>query len=839
MGRRAVIRLWVRTIWDLLRSAVRERREGPGQADGRRQRPPLLGGLGQDLLSAWRFSRRHPGSSAAILLLVALGTGACTSIFSLFNAVLLRPLPYQEPERLVDMWETYKVDQSLSVSYPNFQDWEAQSTAFESMGAWVRLSFVVRGNERAEQLGGAAVTAGIFEILGSNPLLGRFLAPQDMALAAAPAVVISEGLWRGRYASEPAVLGMEMMLDGKARQIVGVMPASFRFPNEYRTEVWVPLAAEMPDELNSRGSHPGSLVLARLRPGVSLEDARQDMQRVTRQLQQAYPETNQENGAGMRLLQDRYVRNYRPALRILLAGVGFLLLVACANLATLSLARNSERRREFSIRLVLGAARLRLIRQVLAESLMMSLLGGGLGVLLALLLTQIGRSSLSQPLSMLGVGRLFDWKVAAFALSLCLLTGIVFGLAPAVFTSRMQASQALQVRSQLGLRGASRLRSLLVMTEVALSVVLLSGAGLTLRSLSELFSVDAGFEVENLATLRLSPAGPQYSQDSQRRALYRRVMERLQQVPGVESTAIVHPLPLVGWGSQWRLRFEGSPAVPPDERIRSDVARVSEGYFRTMGIRVLEGRTFTLADRGSDWAVIDATMAQKYYPDGALGRKIWAGNAALEVIGVVDHVKHYGVNRESRIQLYRYSENGPLGGMSFVVRTQPAASTLLAALREAAAEVEPMQPAYMLATMQDYYADNIAAERLTAMLLLSFAAFALLLAGLGLYGVIAFVVGQSRGEIGVRLALGASPRSVKVRMIGRGLRHSLAGIALGVPSTLALGGLLSGQLHGVSPRDPFTLAGVSVVLCALAIAAAWAPARRASRIDPATVLRWE
>ncbi len=838
-GRRALLRLWLRTLSDLLRSALRERWDRPSA--NLTQSPRQWGaGLGRDLASAWRFGVRHPASSAAILLLVALGTGACTAMFGLFSAVLLRPLPYPEADRLVEMWETFQESQSRSVSYPNFQDWAAQNSVFESMGASVRLTFVLWGKEQAQQLGGAGVTPGVFEALKLEPLLGRPLTAEDMELSAAPAAVISQGLWQGLYASDPAILGREIVLDGKARRIVGVMPAAFRYPNQFRTEVWVPLPAEIPMDLAERGSRPGTIVLAKLKPDQRLEQARAEMQRIMAQLSQAYPEANREGGAGMQLLKDRYVSDYRPPLRILLAGVGFLLLVACANLANLSLARNSERQREFSLRLALGAARWRLVRQVLAESLLLSLAGGALGILLSLLLTQAGRSALSQPLAVLGVeGSLFDWRVAVFALSICLSTGIAFGLAPALFSSRTPARQAMQVRSRAGLSGGARLRSLLVLAEVALSAVLLTGAGLTIRSLAQLQSVDAGFEVENLASLRLNPTGPQYADAAQKREYYRRVMQRLKRVSGVESVAMVHPLPLVGWGSQWGLRLQNSPVAPPDEPIRSDVARVSEDYFRTMGIQVLEGRTFSLSDRRSDRAVIDRTMASKYFPNGALGQTIRIGETTLEVIGVVDHVKNYGVNRDSRIQLYVNAERVALGGMSFVVRTGPEAASLLPLLREAAAEADPLQPSYMLATMQDYYANNIAKERLTAVLLPSFAGFALILAGFGLYGVIAFLVGLSRAEIGVRLALGASPRSVKLRTIGSGLRWTLAGVALGIPASLAVSDLLSGQLHGVQPSDPVTLATVSALLVAVSIGAAWAPARRAARLDPAAVLREE
>ncbi len=800
----------------------------------------------QDLRFALRMLVKNPGFTAVAAITLALGIGANTAIFSVVSAVLLRPLPYRDPSRLILVNESSKQVPDMSVSYPNLLDWRERNHAFERMAALQPAQFTLTGLERPERLGGSNVTADFFATLGTSPRLGRDFLPQDDRPGADPAAIVSDRLWRTRFGGDPALVGRPLTLDGRSVVVVGVLPAGFRvyYPE---SDLFLPLGLNA-DRMQERDNHPGIYVIGRLRAGATLEAARADMDSIARGLERQYPKTNTGNRVAMKPLEDEVVGNLRPALLVLTAAVSFVLLIACANVANLLLARASTRAKEIAIRRALGASRTRVLWQVLTECTLLSLLGGGLGLLLASWLTDLLLSLVPATLPRLDEVRL-DGAVLGFSLALSLLTGLVFGIAPAWQASRSDVFEPLKeaTRGSSAGRRQHRFRNVLVVGEIALALVLLAGAGLMARSFLRLSRVEPGFRPDHLLSARLVLPRVKYPESVAIIAFADRLLPAVAALPGVVSVGLVNPLPLTGEGWQTDYWVEGRPAPTRGEVPNSDYHVVGGDYFKAMGIPLIRGRLFDDSDREDTAPVtlVNETMARRSWPNGdAVGKRMRTGSPDdpgpwLTVVGVVGDVKQYGLDQEQKTQFYRPQRQRPQRPMSLVVRAAGDPSGLATALRQAVLSVDSDQPIYDVRTMAGLLSDASAPRRLSLLLLGAFAATALLLAGVGIYGVLAYSVTQRTHEIGIRMALGARRGDVLLMVLRQGLRLVLAGATLGVAAAVGLTRLMSSLLFGVSPTDPETLGLVSLVLVAVALLACLVPARRASGVDPMIALRCE
>ncbi len=807
-----------------------------------------MGTLLQDIRFALRQLRSRPGFSATVVLILAFGIGANTAIFTLIHALLLRPLPYHEPERLVILSERSPVLDEMSVAYLNFLDWREQNQAFEGMTATRYQNYNWTSGERPERVQAAQTSADMFSVLGVQPLLGRGYRAADDRPGADPVAVLSYAFWQTRLGGDPAVLERNLTLDGQNYTVVGVMPASFRFPPFFQqVDLWVPLGLRA-DDMQQRGNHPGIYVIARLKPGVASEQARADMDLIARRLSQLYPDTNANNGVQAMSLHKRITRDFRPALLTLWAAVGLVLLIACANVANLLLARGAARRQEIAVRAALGAGRARLLRQLLTESILLALVAGLLGALLAIAATDLLIALLPTNAPGMADQVRIDPQVLLFTAVVALLTGLLFGIFPAVQVSGTKLQSALKEGAK-SLGGGFRrhaLRKILVVAEVALAVVLLIGAGLMLRSFWMLSGANPGFDPENVLTLEISLPSDKYSEPRQRADFFRRLLDRVGSLAGVEAAGVSTPL-LGGW--QTSFYVEGTPVPPPGEGHLTDIGYVSPDYLRAMRIPLLRGRYFTPQDREDAplVAIVDETFAKKYWPDGdPIGKRLKTGASIPSgdqpwrvVVGVVGHVKNYGITEDSRIETYLpyYQDTPPT--VTLALRTVGDPENLAAAVRHEVSQLDPEQPIHSVQTMEQYMANAVANRRAAMLLLTLFAAVALLLASIGIYGVLAYSVSQSTHEIGIRMALGALPGDVLGWVFGHGFRLIALGLVLGLGAALALSRLISSQLFGVRENDPLTFGAVALLLAAVASLACYWPARRATRVDPMLSLRYE
>jgi putative ABC transport system permease protein len=798
----------------------------------------------RDVSYSARVLLKNYAFTIVVVLTLALGIGANTAIFSFANGILLRPLPYPQSDRLVVIEETAFIRDvdSMPVSYPNFLDWREQNTVFEDVGVHFGTSrFALSGSGEPVEIRGTRITHGLLELLLISPVLGRtFTADEDRPDQDA-VVILGYELWQKNFGGDADILGKKIVLSNRSRMIVGVMPRGFRFPEV--SELWVPLA--LTPQLFTRTDH-GLDGIARLKDGVSLAQAQAEMNNIAARIEQQNPVTNEGLGVKLSSLRDNLSGGYREALLILLGVVGCVLLVACVNVANLMLARATARQKEFALRAALGASRWRIVRQLLIESLLLALIGGVLGFALSLWALHLLLKAIPGQLPFwMNFG--IDLRVLAFTLGITLLTGLIFGAVPALQTSRVDLNDTLKEggRGAIGFRGRSR--SLLVVTEIALSLVLLVGAGLMIQSFLRLRQVNIGLDPKNVFTATVLLPRAKYSNEQQRTMFFKQLVEQVRGIPGVQAAGATGTLPLTGnnWGRS--LTVEGYPVLSVGQAPSIQHTVVTADYFRAMGITLLAGRDFTDADNfdALKVTIVDERLARHYWPnDTAIGKRIRFGPPEDDepwhtIVGVVRSVRHQRLQEDTRESVYLPHLQIPIGGMTLVARTTSDPHELSAAVRREVAQIDRDQPISELATMEEVVAESIWQPRLYATLFAVFAGGALVLALIGIYGVMAFLVQTRTHEIGVRMALGATARDVFKLIVGRGMKLTIFGVLIGVAGAIALTRLMHTLLFNTSATDPFTFIAISLLLSLAAFLACYIPARRAARVDPLIALRYE
>lgn len=803
--------------------------------------------LWQDIRFAARMLLKNWSVTAIIIVVLGLGIGVNTAIFSVVNAALLRPLPFDDPEKLVWLSEDSPQVPQLSISYPNFLDWREQNTVFSGIAATQFRSLNLTGADDPERLSGRAVSANFFDLLGVKPALGRSFITDEDRPGANRVCIINNGLWQRRFGSEKGIVGKQLSLSGENYTVIGVLPESYRFGTP--TDVFVPIGLRA-DEMKERQSHPGIYAIARLKPGVTIEAARAEIVRLAERIAVQYGMPS--SSAALTPLHEYLVSDVRSSLLVLLVAVGFVLAIACANVANLLLARAASRRKEVAIRTALGAGRWRIIRQLLTESVLLSLVGGTVGLLLAVWGIDVLRAASADILPTTALVNL-DSKVLLFTLFISIFTGIIFGLAPALGASKADMNETLKEGGRgatIGRRGGV-LRSLLVVSEVALSLVLLVGAGLLIKSFLNILNTDPGFNSQNLLTMQLSL---KVEQGEGRKVLnfFTEAHDRIAALPGVEAAAYSNGLPL-GAASDTGFFIEGRPKPDPSQGPQAMLYVTSPGYLKAMGLHLIRGRFFTAQDTQSSprVAVIDEAFARQHFPDqDPVGQRLSGNedNPTTEIVGVVAHVKHFGLDAEESIkpQLYLPFNQAPdellprLGTrMNLLLRTSNDPLALTAAVRREVQALDPNQPLYNVTTMEQTLDQSLATQRLSTMLLMMFACVALVLAAFGIYGVMSYVVTQRRHEIGIRMALGAQRADVLRLILRQGMWLTAYGVVLGLAAAFGLSRLMSSLLFGVSPTDPLTFVLVALALGTVTLVACLVPARRALKIDPMVALRYE
>jgi predicted permease len=819
---------------------------------------PLLDSLLQDTRYALRLLAKSPSFTAIAILTLALGIGANTALFSIVNAVLLRPLPYPNAEQLVTLRESKPNFSTGSISYPNFLDWQKQNTTFASMAVMRGgRSVILTGLGEAEQLNGVLLSSGFFEQLGVSPVLGRTFTQEEERVGAAPQLLISSGFWKRKFGSSPYVVGKTLTLDGKGYAIIGVIPSSFDLLGNFRNiDLYIPIGQWGNNLLMNRNAGLGISGIGRLKPGVTLDQARADMKRVSENLSAAYPDTNKDISAALIPFRKWNLGGVQTFLFVLFGAVGFVLLIACLNVANLFLARSTRRAQEFAVRAALGAGQGRIIRQLLVESGLVSVLGGAAGLLLAafgtkLILHALPEGSLPRA-EQIGI----DGSVFLFAFLLSLVAGVFFGLVPALRTARRDPQKTLQEGGRGGSGQRNRLQSVLVAAEISLALVLLLGAGLMIRTLAALRDVNPGFDSGNVLTFGLSlpPSMMDVNADTVRATL-RSVQTRFESAPGVQAVSYSWgALPLNG-DDEWLFWIDGHPKPATDSEENWAINYVvGPSYLKLMGIHLQSGRFFK--DQDSEHAprvsVVDEVFAQKYFPNqNPIGQRLHINDAdeTTEIVGVVNHVNQWGLDSDStqelRSQLYvpfmqlddkNMSQVGH--GVGVLVRSDSPAA-VFDSIRQINKQVSSEQVVFSAQTMDEIIALSISDRRFSMLLLGLFAALALILSAIGIYGVVSYIVGQSTREIGIRVALGAKQTDVFRMVLLHGAKMTAIGIAIGAAISFLVTRLLSTLLFGVSHHDPITLTAVSAILAAVSLLACFLPARRATQLDPAAVLRSE
>jgi predicted permease len=806
----------------------------------------------KDIRYGVRSLMKHPAFTAIVVVTLAVGIGASSAIFSVVNTVLLRPLPYQQSERIVAIQELTADGKQVQVTPANFLDWRAQNTVFEQLAAILTRPANLALADQAERIDLAMTSANFFSVFGAGPVQGRLFIPSDEQAGHAPVVVVSHALWQRRFAGDPALVGKPIMLDGVSHTVVGIAPIGFQYPN--KTDVWVPpyrLAPTMNERMDPTQLRGFGMLaaVALLRPGVGLPQAASEMETITTRLRQQYPASNNRRFNRVVSLHSHLVGETGPMLLLLFGAVGFVLLIACANVANLLLAGAAARQKELAIRTALGASRLRLIRQLLTESALLAFAGGALGLLLALWGVALLTKLLPQDFPRLGEIRL-DWRVLGFTLIASVVTGILFGFAPSLQISKTDVQDSLKElgRGVSGSRRHNRLRSLLIVGEVALSVVLLAGAGLLFRSFLELQAVNTGFTPQQVLTARLTPAGAKYRVDADYISFYNQTMQRLSAIPGVEVVGSINTLPL-DKGPTAGFRIDGRPPLTPDKWPGGNYRTVSPDYFRALNIPLVQGRAFTDHDDANAplVAIVNQALARRDFPnDDPIGKRINLGSTDqkgqpvwFEIIGVAADVRSLELREPAAPEFYLSGLQDSFANMFVVIRSSVEPTTIAASVRQAAAEVDKSASVSDIKTMDHIVSDAVTQPRFNLFLLGLFSAIALLLSAAGIYGVTAYSVAQRTHEFGIRMALGAQVGDVLRMIIRQGMLLISVGVVVGLAAALVLTRLLRTLLFGVSVSDPLTFVAITLLLTLVALIACYIPARRATRVDPLVALRYE
>lgn len=796
----------------------------------------------QDLRYGVRTLIKNRGFTAIAVLALALGIGANTAIFSVVNAVLLRPLPYRDPDRIM----TVLYERRIPVAPADFLDWKEQNHVFENIAAAQYWQPNLTGRDRPEHLWALHLTADMFDLLGVKPTLGRTFLPGEDQPGKQHVAVLSHRLWQRRFGGDPAIVGQAITLDGESYTVIGVMPPDFRFAPFWatRAELWAPLNLA-PRANDRRGA--SLRVFAKLKPGITREQAQAEMTAINQRIEQQYPDTKKSLGLSVDPLHEVVVGNVRPALFILLGAVAFVLLIACANVANLLMARATARQKEIAIRTALGATRSRVIRQLLTESMLLSLTGGLLGLLLALwgvrALVAFSPDNLPR-VEAIGL----DSSVLRFTLLISLLTGLAFGIAPALQSSRLDLNESLKEGGRSSTEGArrNRIRRLLVVAEVALAIVLLIGGGLMIRSFERIQAIDPGFDSRNVLTFVVSLAGSQHSTPQQRLAFFDQLLKRIETLPSVKSASAINHLPLAG--DIWRIGFtiDGRPAPPPEEKRGAVYRIVRPGYFQTLGTAIIRGRDFTEHDRkeAPGVAVINESFARHYWPgEDPIGKRITVADGdsnSREIVGIVKDLKQSDWTAEPVEEMYLpHLQSADPKYMTLVVKSSSDPAQLIAAAQSEVWAIDKDLPVSQIMSMEQVISDSIAPQRFNMLLLGIFAGLAMTLAAIGIYGVMSYSVTQRLHEIGIRMALGASRRDVLWMIVKQGMTLTGIGVSMGLAGALLLTRLMSSLLYGVSATDPLTFFVIPLVLAAVALGACFVPARRATRVDPIIALRYE
>jgi predicted permease len=816
----------------------------------------MMSGLFQDVRFALRQLFKSPGFTAVAVITLALGIGANTAIFSVVNGVLLRPLAFKDPSRLVRVWhvpppKSFPGMTLFSVSAANYRDWENQNHVFDSMAIMTGHSFTMTGGEKPEQVDACSVSSGFFSTLGVPPMLGRVLSPDEDQVGHSHVVVLSHRMWREHFGSSADIVGHNIQLDGEAYLVAGVMPASFRFPDF--AQMWTPMAWT-DKERAVRGEHH-YMVIARLKPGVELQQAKAEMNTISDRLQQLYPDDDKGWGATVLPLHDDMVSDVRTPLLVLLGAVAFVLLIACVNVANLALAKTFSRQKEIAIRTALGASWPRVLRQLLTETVLLALAGGALGLSCAHFGVRLIVAFLGDKLPGFTEIRL-DWQVLAFTAAISVLSGVIAGVLPAVRLARGNVSQVL--KQGLGRTdadsGGHRTRSILVVSEVALSLMLLVGAGLMIRSFQKLQSVNPGFDARNVLTMNAMVSRAKFISPLEQINFFERVLQRIRTLPGVVSSGVIDDIPLDNGGSHQPIAIEGRPVVPMSEQPEVDVRLISPGYMSALHVPILRGRDISDADIAGrpDVILISESMARQFWPgEDPLGKRLtltFYPKAVREVVGVVGDVKLDSLDQtRANAALYfpldqlSVSSNGGWTSfpMTLVVRSVSSSAGMVSPVVNVVHDVDPAMPLRDILTMDDLVANSVSQQRFNMLLLGAFAGLALLLAAVGIYSVLSYSVKRSVREIGIRLALGARLGDVLRGVVFEGMKPTLLGVAIGAAGALLLGRVLSSLTFGIKPSDPVTFVAVTALLAVIALLASLIPAYRATRVDPMVALRYE